>query len=409
MRKIRPMAVVAAFFISLAVFAAGPRPDLNLTCQGELDEGGYASIAQWLQSKVPTIEANGIPRAAVARLARLWEERYWHFGWRWEERYLSSLLSGRVTDLSDRAAQGFSCLFQNAADGKFCASVPESAAQEIERLLAIADRSRSLADRAHALYALNPVPSNPDEAVLALTSDFAKGARYFLNRVHKHTEEKNGKQVTYLVGDLKVGSRTYTCAGRETGEVYFTIYPSQISWEERHRAYVPKVYINLPFEDLKAALEDVLYFARMNGASEFKFLAVSKPDRSEKMIAYFTTLEDAVNFSRRVQHHLAGLGYRMAAVPFTMPISRDPKTCTSLAVDYDVNIGGPNGKDSWRRLVTWELAQASLYFPKSDYPSQTRRVQLVYRYLILVGIDPDHWLPLATFEQNRSLLDALSR
>lgn len=172
------------------------------------------------------------------------------------------------------------------------------------------------------------------------------------------------------------------------------------SWQPRHAVlWRPgasvsfKLYVSPTTDTLPAAVAAVATaLADARGVTGFKVgRTVDGVARPDKLVAYFSSLDELHEGARRVQVQLAGC--RPLGVPFTAGVTGDG--LLSWAIDPPHRPADRAARSSWRTWVTMRLAEYLLEAQTSgaggSHAGEAWQVALAR--LALDGVDTTSWVP----------------
>lgn len=155
-----------------------------------------------------------------------------------------------------------------------------------------------------------------------------------------------------------------------------------------------KLYISPSIEALEFVFSEVVRVVTVRRSRCVKVGAnVAALLRPDKLVAYFSSLEDLVGAGYELAQRLEGVSAQ--GVPFTAEIScdgllswaLDPPECGSSVARPSV---------SWREWICWRLA-AALVASRSEADGTDARAGLALDRLREDGVDTDRWSPPTAF------------
>jgi len=141
-------------------------------------------------------------------------------------------------------------------------------------------------------------------------------------------------------------------------------------------------------DDTRVALETIIgALSHSRGVTGFKvgvgLWGISRPD---KIVIYFTHLDDLLNFASPLRTRLSGCGAH--GVPFSAAVSEDG--LLSWGADPPRLQG--ERTTSWRMWVSWRLAEY-LILARAANLKTMEPWQYAIERLSLAGIDTQTWIP----------------
>jgi hypothetical protein len=151
-----------------------------------------------------------------------------------------------------------------------------------------------------------------------------------------------------------------------------------------------KLYVSPVVDDIPESL-DVIVGALpcARGVTGFKVaVGLAGICRPDKIVMYFTQLDDLFSFSELLRSQLTGCGVH--GVPFTAAASEDG--LLSWGADPPRGAAGRDGASSWRMWVTWRLAEY-LIAGQVGRTGAMEPWEYALERLKLAGIDTETWIP----------------
>jgi hypothetical protein len=159
---------------------------------------------------------------------------------------------------------------------------------------------------------------------------------------------------------------------------------------ERSAGY--KLYVSAALDALPDALPAVAEaLAPVRGASGFKMARdVHGLCRPDKLVAYFTRLDDLREAAAELRERLAGC--RAQGVPFTAEITADGLLSWGVDPPPDRELRAAAEPNSWRFWIVRRLA-AYVADARVHDPSAQEPWLFALERLRLDGVDTDTWIP----------------
>jgi hypothetical protein len=155
-------------------------------------------------------------------------------------------------------------------------------------------------------------------------------------------------------------------------------------WRARGDARAYKLYVSPTPADFPRTLDTVARVLSESRARAFKHSAAPVDClRPDKLVAYFSAMEDLMDTSTRLARELEGV--RAHGVPFTAELGLDG--VLSWAVDPDRQ----SGRTSWRVWVASRLA--TFLVAAGPARGKVDRSAYALNRLRSLGVDTDRWLP----------------